>query len=75
MMVKSGTMISASDVEVGMVVDVAAGRDLAYKRVTVCRYSDAPDDQVELTDHRGMSITLNVEDLVTIRGYFNPDID
>lgn len=66
MPVHPNTKISASDVEIGMVVDY--GQD----RITVYGVSDGLDDQVELTDHRGMPTVLRAEDIVTVRGYFNP---
>jgi hypothetical protein len=66
MMVDPNTRISASDVEIGMVVDY--GQD----RIAVYGISDGPDDQVEFTDERGTPTVLRAEDIVTVRGYFNP---
>jgi hypothetical protein len=73
MIVEPGTQIKASDVEHGMVVDIAYGRDLAAERIAVYGISNGPNGEVELTDSRGTPTELRSTDLVTVRGYFNLD--
>lgn len=65
-----GTTISAEDIQPGMIVDTQDN-----ERITVYQFVVLDDGSIELQDHLTMPHDMPANAQVTVRGYFNPDVD